>query len=84
MIQLQAAAFNNNKDKWTQLVDQAWIINNMMMDRVLTKTKTNSVEAKIDKTSLTNNNQEVNSTTMDNLLENDTLFISAVIFTYFA
>ena len=84
MIQLQAAAFNNNKDKWTQLVDQAWIINNMMMDRDLTKTKTNSVEAKIDKTSLTNNNQEVNSTTMDNLLENDTLFISAVIFTNFA
>ena len=84
MIQLQVAAFNNNKDKWTQQVDQEWIINNMMTDKVLTKTKTNSVEAKIDKTSLTNNNQEANSTTMVNLLENVTLFISAVIFTNFA
>ena len=56
----------------------------MMTDRVITKTKTNSVEAIIDKTSLTNNNQEANSTTMVNLLENDSLLISAVIFTNFA
>ena len=45
----------------------------MMMVKVSTNNKTNLVEAIIDKTSLTNNNQVVNSTNTDNLHENDTL-----------
>ena len=71
MIQLQVRVFNN-KDKLIHPEDQVWIINNMMTE-VNLPNKTNSVEEIIDKTSLTNNNQET-STNMDNLTDHDSLY----------